>query len=137
MNRRLLSALAIVFATTLAFGTVACSSKTQNSAKDTLNSAKKDAAKKTDEVAARAAAEGLRVSLKGNDTAGKEGIRSVKAINQAAKDLPGNAKFSGVKDSDGDGMDDDGKVEVTVGSGQACLTLPKTGENTTVKGGAC
>jgi len=138
MYRRLLAALATLLAVGLAFSPLAsCSSETRDNAKDTVKSAKDDVAKGTDKAGARTAAEALRASLKGNDTADKEGVRSVKAINQAAKDLPGDATFTGVDDGTGDGLDDDGKVQVTVGSASACLTLPAKGDNMAVAGGAC
>ena len=138
MHHRLLIIIATFVAAGLALSPLAaCSSETTSNAKDTVKSAKEDVAKTADEAAARAAAEALRVSLKGNKTADKEGIRSVKAIDQAAKDLPGDATYTGVTDANGDGLDDDGQVQVTVSQGNACLTLPAQGENTTVKGGAC
>lgn len=146
MNARKL--LAPGFALALLLAAPACSDDTKDKAKDAAESAKDDisnAAEKgkenaedaTGTAAARSAAEALRVSLKGNDTADKEGIRSVKAINQAAADLPGDPEISGVEDGDGDGLDDDGKVQVTVGDQSSCVILPAEGEDTTVEGNAC
>ena len=138
MHRRLLAALATLLAVGLAFSPLAsCSSDTREKAGDAVDSAKDDAAKAADTVQARTTAEALRVSLKGNDTADKEGIRSVKAIQQAAEDLPGDPKVTGIEDGDGDGLDDDGKVQVTQDGKDACLSLSETGEDTTVDGGPC
>ena len=140
--------LAPGLALALVFGASACSDDTKDKAKDAAESAKEDignaadTAKENAEDAAgaagaRAAAEALRVSLKGNDTADEKGMRSVDAINQAAEDLPGDPEISMVDDGDGDGLDDDGKVQVSVGDQDACLTLPETGEDTQVTGEAC
>ncbi len=102
-----------------------------------MESAKDDAAQAADDVTARATAEALRVSLKGNDTADEEGIRSVKAIQQAADDLLGDPEITGIEDGDGDGLDDDGKVQVTQDGSDVCVSLPETGEDTTVTDGPC
>ena len=126
----------------------ACSKDTKDKASDAAKSAGEDvktqagkakdnAAAAVDYTAARAAAEALRVSLKGNSTADDKGIRSVDAINQAASDLPGSPDISGVDDGNGDGLDDDGKVQVAVDDAKVCVALPATGENTKVTDGAC
>ena len=117
--------------------TVACSSETTDNAKDTIDSAADDAATAADQTQARIAAEALRTSLKSNGTADEEGIRSVAAIDEAVADLPGDPEVTGVEDGDGDGLDDDGKVGVTVDEEQACLTLPEEGEDTEVTSEAC
>lgn len=156
------SLAAVVASLTLMLGAVslgACSDETKDKASDAAQSAKEDAKTKTSEltedakngadqvkddakagaavVAARAGAEALRASLKGNDTANEKGVRSVDAIEQAAKDLPGDVTLEGVEDSTGDGLDDDGKVQINSGDKAACLILPATGEDTKVESGAC
>lgn len=144
---RRLAPLAIAL---LAFAPLAasCSSDTKDSASDTAESLKDDAqdnAEKAgdeiettgDEAQARAAAEDLRVRIKANDTADSEGPRSVSAINESLNDVAGNPELEGLTDDDGDGLDDDGKVQVNVEDSSACLTLPESGEDTTVEGGAC
>ena len=144
----------------------ACSDDTKDKASDTAESAKEDAKDAKDDadkkasemkddadkkagdlkedaengvgaVAARAGAEALRASLKGNNTANEKGVRSMAAIEQAAKDLPGDLTLEGLEDSDGDGLDDDGKVQINSGDSSACLSLPETGEDTKVESGAC
>lgn len=77
----------------------------------------------TDDAQARAAAEGLRAALADNDTAVEEGLRSITAINQAIDSVPGDPEFTGVEDTTGDGLDDDGDVQVTVGEGRACVSI--------------
>ena len=145
-TRRLLTtALAVLMTVSFA---AACSEKTQDSAQETADAIGEDAEKnadqlgseidaKADEGLARAAAEDLRVRIKANDTANAEGARSIAAINESAADVAGDPEIVGVDDADGDGLDDDGKVQVNVGDASACLTLPETGEDTTVEGGAC
>lgn len=115
----------------------ACSSETADKAKDTVDSAADDAATAADKTQARTTAEALRTSLKANATADEEGIRSVTAINEAAEDLPGDPEITGIDDTDGDGLDDDGKVQVSFDEEQACLTLPEEGEDTEVTSEAC
>ena len=114
-----------------------CSSETADKAGDAAESAKDDAAQVADDASARVQAEALRASLKGNDTANEEGIRSVKAVQEAADDLAGDPDVSGIEDGNGDGLDDDGKIQVTVDESSACLSLPESGENTEVTDGAC
>lgn len=158
--------LAAPFAVALLFGATSCSDDTKDAASDAVDSAGEDvdaavseAQDDADEVAsdvsesadsvvedaedgigaagARAQAEALRASLKGNDTANAEGVRSMTAIQEAAEDLPGDVEVSGVDDGDGDGLDDDGRVQVDQGDQSACLVLPAEGEDTTVEAGTC
>ena len=140
--------LAPAFALTLLLGASACSDDTNDKvsdAADSVGSDVSDAAGNIREhaedgagaVGARTQAEALRASLKGNDTADAEGVRSVAAINEAATDLPGDVEVTGVDDADGDGLDDDGRVQVDQGDQSACVILPAEGEDTTVENGAC
>ena len=55
-------------------------------------------------------------------------------INDTIADLPGDADFTGVDDSDGDGKDDDGKVQANVNEHAACLRIEADG-NTNVDRG--
>lgn len=125
-----------------------CSSETKDkaneaveSAKDdadaAVDSAKEDVASAADEARARAAAEALQVGLRATSRNDAAGLRSVEAIQEAADKLPGDGEFSGIEDADGDGADDDGLVQVTVGDARACLRIPETGTDTTVVEGAC
>jgi len=132
------TAVALLFASLLVlpFAT-ACSSDTTDDAKETVESAKDDAAEAADDATARGQAEALRASLKGNETADDEGARSVSVLRQAADDLPGDPDVSGIDDGDGDGLDDDGKVQITVDDSSACVSLPETGEDIDVTDGDC
>jgi outer membrane murein-binding lipoprotein Lpp len=40
-----------------------------------------------------------------------------------AADLPGDPDVSGIEDTDGDGVDDDGKVQISVDDSSACVTV--------------
>ena len=62
---------------------------------------------------------------------------AVKAINEVADKIPGSPDVSGVDDTDGDGLDDDGKVLVTVGDNSACLTIEENGTGSDISDGAC
>ena len=155
MSRRLFAPFAVGLLSVMSIAGVACSSDTKDDAKETVDEAGddfqdgvdevKDKAgevgdavdTKADEAAARAAAEELRNRVKANDTANEEGARSIAAIEESAKDLTGDPEVSGIEDSDDDGLDDDGKVQVDVGESSACVTLPAEGEDTTVEGGEC
>lgn len=137
-----------LLAVALCFGSVACSDDTKDKAKDTLDSAKEDAKETASDVKdnaeegmgvaqARAAAIALQGGLKANQTARDDGARSVKAINEVADKIPGSPEISGVEDADGDGFDDDGKVQVTVGDYSACLTIEANGTGSDISDGAC
>lgn len=78
---------------------------------------------RTDEVQARAAAEALRVALADSDIAVEEGLRSITAVNEAIDSVPGDPEITGVEDTTGDGFDDDGDVQVTVGEAHACVRI--------------
>ena len=112
----------------------ACDDDTRDKAKETVESAKD----KVGEAGARAAAEAYRASLKAHDTDDASGgVRNVEALRVVVKDLPGDPEITGIDDADRDGRDDDGYVQATVGDKNACITLPETGDDIDVSGGAC
>ena len=112
----------------------ACDDDTRDKAKETVESAKE----KVGEAGARAAAEAYRASVKAHDTdEASGGVRNVEALRVVVKDLPGDPEITGIDDRDGDGRDDDGYVQATVGDETACITLPETGDDIDVSGGAC
>ncbi len=127
--------LAVLFASVLVLG--ACSEDTQDKARDAAESAREDAEDATGDAAARSAAEAFRGALKADDAGDDKGLRSVDVLTENAKDLPGDPEVSGIEDGDGDGMDDDGKVQFEVSDGSACVTVPESGEDTTVEDGKC
>jgi hypothetical protein len=112
----------------------ACDDDTQDKAEEAVE----DVKEKAGEAGARATAEGLRASLKAQDTDDASGgVRNIEAIRSAAKDLPGDPEFVGIADDDGDGGDDDGYVQANVGDESACVILPESGGDIEVSGGAC
>jgi hypothetical protein len=80
-------------------------------------------------------AEALRVVIIADDGPDTD-RRKVKVLNESVDDLPGRPEVTGIEDKDGDGLDDDGKVEVHVKSEVACLTVSMAGR-VDVTGGAC
>ena len=63
--------------------------------------------------------------------------RSVEQLQGYVDDLPSQAKATGLDDQDGDGLDDDGKIQFTVGDKSSCLTIPESGNDTKVTDYAC
>jgi hypothetical protein len=113
---------------------VACDDDTRDDLKDAAEEAKEKAA----EGGARVVAEGYRASIKAQDTDDASGgVRNMEALRVAASDLPGDPEVTGIEDADGDGRDDDGYVQVTVEDENACVTLPESGDDIEVSGGAC
>ncbi len=93
-----------------------------------------EAGQAADEGQARVTAEALRTAVSSNDTAAEEGLRSVAALQEAADSLPGDPEVTGITDGDGDGLDDDGKVQVDQDDSSACLTLPEAADDSTQEG---
>jgi hypothetical protein len=90
------------------------------------------------QTGARTSAEAFRVSVKAQDTEGDPGgVRNIQVLREAADDLPGGPRVLGIDDSNGDGIDDDGFVEVKVDDEFACVTLPESGDDVDVTGGRC
>jgi hypothetical protein len=114
-----------------------CSEETKDKAEEVGESLKEDAEDNIDKGAAYLLAETFRASLKGNDVAMEEGLRSIAALEEVREDLPGDPDISEIKDDNGDGLDDDGKVLVKVDEKTACVIIPETGDDTEVKEGAC
>jgi hypothetical protein len=115
----------------------ACTQDDRDEARDTAEDVQDDVAEGIDTVGARSVAETFRLSMQNNDTAEREGMRSIDALEQARDDLPGDPEITGIEDTTGDGMDDDGEVEVTVGGETACVTLPEEGDDIEVTDGSC
>ena len=107
----------------------------KQSAQDALDKAKKDATSAVDRAGARGAAEYVLVRVGAGKT--KDDQRSMSALKGYVDDLPSQVKVTGLEDKSGDGKDDDGKLQFTVGSTSACLTLPASGNKATVADGAC
>jgi hypothetical protein len=85
---------------------------------------------------ARGVAEALRLALIEDDLGPDQTERDVDVLQESVDDLPGDPDVTGIVDDDGDGRDDDGKVEVHVNSEVACMSVAIDGD-VDVTGGAC
>lgn len=77
---------------------------------------------------ARAAAEAMRTSLETRDLGPDQTLRDVDVLDDAASDIPGDPDVTGIDDSDGNGQDDDGYVEIGAGDQAACVTVEVNGD---------
>jgi hypothetical protein len=77
---------------------------------------------------ARGVAEAMRLSLLAQDLGDDQHVDDVAVLRAAAEDLPGDPEIVGIEDGDGDGRDDDGRVEVRVDDEAACVTARDNGE---------
>lgn len=102
--------------------------------KDDVEEKLDEAGEKLDEGAARGHAEIFRQRLTdlGRDD---EPSREVTDLEDIASELPGDPQVTGIEDNDGDGEDDDGKVQITVGESSACVTI--AGSSVEIDDGAC
>ena len=133
--RSLFAGLVVVV---LAAFATACDEDTQDKADEAVERATEDIDEGVDDASARAGAEAFRASLKAQETDDDAGgVRQVDALEEAADDVPGSPDIAGIADDDGDGVDDDGRVEVRVGDQVACVELPESGDEIDVTDDAC
>jgi hypothetical protein len=123
--RRRLAALGLVLTVGLATVAGACSDEDRDDFESVADSA-----------GARSVAEALRVSLLAQDLHDDQHVDDVAIIQDAVRDLPGDPEVSGVEDANGDGRDDDGRIQVRVDDEAACVTVHENGE-VNVSGDAC
>jgi len=91
-----------------------------------------------EDVTARATAETFRGAIRNQDTDDATGgVRNIDALNSAADDIPGDPDIVGIEDTTGDGVDDDGLVEIRVDDQRACVELPESGNEIDVTGDPC
>lgn len=95
-----------------------------------------EAGQLADSAGALAVAEALRGVLVAEDLGDDAQRRDIAVLREAVDDLPGNPDVAGIADADGDGRDDDGRVEVRVGGEAACLAIAPSGD-TDVHDRAC
>jgi hypothetical protein len=55
-----------------------------------------------------------------------ESVASMSVLQEAARDLPSNPTVTGLADANGDGLDDDGKLEITIDKSHACVMITGT-----------
>jgi hypothetical protein len=129
----------VAVALTLLLGVAACSDdsgkSTGDRVKDAASDVKDAATEAANDSAARVVAESFRTALKAKG--GGQSLRNITLLNDAKGTLPGSPDIEGITDSNGDGQDDDGKVQVSVNDGKACVTVPATGDLVDVNGGTC
>jgi hypothetical protein len=107
---------------------VAACGDSDDSAEDAVDSALEQAEDVAGSVTARAAAEAVRAALQAEDLDANETVRDVAVLQEAVADVPGDPTVTGIEDTDGDGKDDDGKVQVEVGDQTACVTVQDNGD---------
>ena len=112
-----------------------CSDETRDQTREAAESAGDDIDEVVDEGSARSVAEALRAAIESDDDYDDSGQPTVAVINDNVADLPGEPQVEGVTDADGDGLDDDGAVDVRVDDEGACLRL--SNGSIDVENGAC
>jgi hypothetical protein len=115
----------------------ACSDDTKDQAREAAESAAEDADDFVDSSSAQAIAAALQASIEADDRYEDEGPRSMAVLQENIDDLPGEPEVVEVVDSDGDGLDDDGRVEVRVDDDASCLSLGEVGEGIDISDDAC
>lgn len=134
MRARVLGVLAALVGSGLVLGLAGCSEEARESVRETGEEVAGEVTGRVEQGLARTAAEALRVEIR-EQARGDESYRSVALLETAADAVPGDAAFEGIEDGDGDGLDDDGQIEVGVGDERACVTV--SDEEVEVTGGAC
>jgi hypothetical protein len=130
-------ALVAVAAALTFLGAAACSDETQSKVADASRSAATDVGNAANSASARAQAEAIRANIKTDDRTKTQSTRTMAVIQDATAKAPGEVRTTGVADADGDGLDDDGLVEVEFNGAFACIRLPAQGTDTTVDDGHC
>ncbi len=138
MSARRLFLTGLTLLVALAMSAPACSQETRDKVKGAGRSAQRDAEALGRQTEARTAAEALRVALKSEKDKNGRSMKNIShAVRTYASRVPGNPQISGAVDANSDGRDDDGKIQVNVGDKSACVVLPATGSDTTVRNGRC
>jgi hypothetical protein len=119
--------LAVLFVGVLVLG--ACDDDDADNVRENVEDA-------TGTIGARAAGEAMRAALEAEDLDRDETLRDVEVLRENADDVPGDPEVSGIEDGDGDGKDDDGRVELRVGDQAACVTV-STDNDVSVTNDAC
>lgn len=136
-SRRAGRAAAAVIVATMALVGAACGDDDESVADqagdvaDSVAEGARDAAGEVGDLAedasARSVAEAFRAALLSDEADGAN-RRSVAVLQESAGDLPGDPEVRGIDDADGDGRDDDGRVELAVNDESSCLMISETGD---------
>lgn len=92
---------------------------------------------RADQLGARSAAEAVRADLHARDLGSDESLRSVEILEESTGTIPGDPAVLGLEDTTGDGLDDDGLVQIEVGEETACLSVGEDDDTIDVSGGTC
>lgn len=114
---------------TFAFGTaaVACSDETQKKAEEAIEGAKEDVENAANETVARVQAEAFRTALRAADLDNDDDRRRIEVLEEAADELADDVVV-GIEDDDGDGLDDDGLVQIESENQAACVRIARNGD---------
>lgn len=119
--------LAILATLTLGTAAVACSEEAQQKAEDAVDAAREDLENAADDTAARAQAEVFRAALRAADLDNDDDRRKIDVLNDAADELSDDVVV-GIDDGDGDGLDDDGLVQIESNDQSACVRIAQDGD---------
>ena len=86
---------------------------------------------------AETVAEALRAAVLAEDLDEDEHADDVLVLRAAVEKLPGNPDIGGIDDDDGDGRDDDGRIEVHVDDDAACVSFVDDRDELRVTDDAC
>jgi hypothetical protein len=117
----------VLLALVLGAGAVGCSEDTQQELEEALESAKQEIEEAVNDTAARAQAEAFRAALLAADLDDDTDRRRVDELEEAGDDLP-HGTVEGIEDSDGDGLDDDGLVQIDSNDQSACVRVRDNGD---------
>jgi hypothetical protein len=105
-----------------------------SSAKDKAKDAASELDSAVDAGIARGQAEIFRQRAKDLVRQG-ESLDSMSVLQEAARDLPRSPTVTGLGDTNGDGRDDDGKIEIAIDDSYSCVIVSGTDIN--VSGSRC
>jgi hypothetical protein len=104
-------------------------------ASSTANSLKDQATGAINQGAARVQAEALRALIKEKADNKSDQYTSMTVLEKAIDALPGDPTVVGLTDANGDGKDDDGKLEVQMNGEKACVSI--SGKDINVDNNSC
>jgi hypothetical protein len=128
----------VVVLSALLVALAACGDDTRSvsdRARDAADKSADEVSGRVDQGLARGQAELLRERVKDKANGDTSAWPTMTLLQSAIDDLPGDPKILGLSDGNGDGRDDDGKLEVVVDQSHACVTI--SGDQLDVTGDAC